>query len=126
MYEVPGVVGRHCIAELCDGCPSVLNNEECIKQALKEAAEAAGATLLSVCSHSFSPQGVTAIALLAESHIAVHTYPEYGYAAIDAFTCGPNCTPEKACDHLRSAFRSKNILKTVLNRVIPHSFQPMS
>lgn len=117
--KLDGSVGKHCIAELCEGCPSLLNNEDFIKQALKEAAEAAGATLLSVCAHSFSPQGVTAIALLSESHIAIHTWPETQYAAVDAFTCGHNCDPEKACRYLEKAFKCRASSKTLLRRTVP-------
>ena len=106
MYEVPSVVGRHVIYEMQDGNPNLLNDEEFVKDALKQAAEDAGATLLSVVSHKFEPQGVTAVALLSESHISIHTWPEHGYAAVDAFTCGEHTNPETACSPLRQLFNS--------------------
>ena len=106
MYEVPGVVGRHVIYEMQDGNPNLLNNEEFVKDALKQAAEDSGATLLSIVSHKFEPQGVTAVALLSESHISIHTWPEHGYAAVDAFTCGEHTDPETACGTLRKLFNS--------------------
>ena len=103
VYEVPCVVGRHVIYELMDGNPNLLNDEDFIKKSLEQAAEDSGATLLSLVSHKFEPQGVTALALLSESHISIHTWPEHGYAAIDAFTCGEHTNPEVACGTLRKA-----------------------
>src|SRR6476469_3385935 len=79
--------GRHLIAEL-HGCAG-LDDAGLIERALRDAAEAAGATLLEVRLHSFGPgQGVTGVALLAESHISIHTWPERDYAAVDIFMCG--------------------------------------
>jgi S-adenosylmethionine decarboxylase len=60
----------------------------------------AGATLLNLITHHFQPQGVTGLALLAESHLSIHTWPESGYAAVDVFTCGDHTMPERACEVL--------------------------
>ncbi len=99
--------GKHCILELY-GCDQlILNNENLIKISLQNAAEVAGATLLKMVTHSFSPQGVTGLALLSESHISIHTWPESQYAAIDVFTCGMRTSPEKACQFLVKEFRAK-------------------
>jgi S-adenosylmethionine decarboxylase len=106
VYEVPGVVGRHCIYELQGGDPHLLDDEDFIKDAMKQAAEASGATLLGMVSHKFEPQGVTAVALLSESHISIHSWPEHGYAAVDAFTCGEHTNPEAACRSLREALKA--------------------
>lgn len=93
-------VGIHCILELYD-CPASLLNDACfIKHSLIEAANQAQSTLLGEVLHQFEPQGITAVALLAESHISVHTWPESGYAAVDVFTCGQHTDPEKACIYL--------------------------
>jgi len=116
VYEAPSVVGKHCIFELQEGNPTLLDDEEFIKNALILAAEAAGATLLQVVTHKFDPQGVTGFALLAESHISIHTYPEYGYAAIDSFTCGEHTNPESACRSLKDAFQSKYGSMRLLDR----------
>ena len=116
MYDGSGVVGRHCIFELQDGNPNLLDDEDFIKEALTKAADAAGATLLKIVSHKFEPQGVTAIALLSESHISIHSYPEYGYAAVDAFTCGEHTNPESACRSLKESLEAKSGSMQLLTR----------
>ena len=79
--------GRHLVAEL-HGCAR-LDDIALVERLLAEAAAAAGATLLEIRLHAFGPgQGVTGVALLAESHISIHTWPEHGYAALDIFLCG--------------------------------------
>ena len=100
--------GTHLIAELAGCNQEVLNNEELLREGLREAAQTAGATVLSVHSHKFSPVGVTAFALLAESHISIHTWPELGYAAVDAFTCGQSMRTELAIESVAHALDSKN------------------
>jgi S-adenosylmethionine decarboxylase len=119
LNEVAEGVGRHCIADLY-GCNSTkLNDESLIREALAQAAERSGATLLSITSHKFQPQGVTALALLSESHISIHTWPELGYAAVDAFTCGTHTDPKKACQHLEETLEAKTGTTTSLKRVLP-------
>ena len=107
-------VGSHCILELYE-CPNhLLNDFEFITQALKEAVKEAKSTLLKEVTHQFEPYGITALALLAESHISVHTWPEIGYVAVDMFTCGEHAQPEKACNYLTKAFKaSKHVLLTL-------------
>jgi len=119
VYAAPSVVGRHCIYDLQGGDPHLLNDEDFIKSALTEAAAVANATLLEVSSRKFEPQGVTALALLAESHISIHTWPEFGYAAIDAFTCGDKTVPKAACDSLRIALKSTHGSMQLLTRQCP-------
>ena len=91
------MVGKHCILELYDCDSSKLDDEDFLRAAITQAAERAGATLLNLITHQFEPQGVTGLALLAESHISIHTWPESGYAAVDVFTCGDHTMPERAC-----------------------------
>ncbi len=100
-------VGAHYVLELYDCPPALLNDLEFVKETLRKAAESAETTLLKEVSHKFHPQGVTALALLAESHISVHTWPELGYAAADAFTCGDRADPRKACEFFVTAFQPK-------------------
>lgn len=99
-------VGIHCILELYDCPANVLDDVVYIRQALREAAEHSRSTLLGEITHQFQPHGVTALALLAESHISVHTWPEAGYVAADVFTCGHHTKPELACSYLIEAFQA--------------------
>ena len=93
--------------ELYD-CPVVLLNDvEFVKQALIDSSEQSLSTLLEQVSHRFHPHGVTALGLLAESHIAIHTWPEHGYAAADIFTCGDRAVPVRACEFLVRAFQAE-------------------
>lgn len=98
-------LGSHCLLEL-HGCPAhLLDDHEFIIRVLRDAAEYAGATWLSHTSHKFSPQGVTAVGLLSESHISIHTWPEAGFAAADVFTCGEIAMPHKACEYLKAVLQ---------------------
>ena len=78
--------GTHLIIEVVDG--HGLDDESRIQQAFRDCVAACGATLLHIHTHKFSPQGVSGVAVLAESHISVHTWPEIGYGAFDVFMCG--------------------------------------
>lgn len=79
-----------------------------IEDAMRDCVEAAGATLLHIHLHRFSPEGVSGVAVLAESHISVHTWPEADYAAFDVFMCG-DAQPEVCVDILREAFSAKRV-----------------
>ena len=79
---------KHVLFTLYDCDPDLLNDRMFIEGLLYDAAEASGATFLNTISHQFEPQGVTAVTLLAESHISIHTWPEEGKAVCDIFTCG--------------------------------------
>lgn len=110
---------KHCILELYRGDSDKLNDEAFVREALVKAAEIAGATLLDVRTHAFVPQGVTGFALLAESHISVHTWPECEFAAIDAFTCGETTDPEKACKYLAECFNATGHHLSFIERSSP-------
>ncbi|MBM4422645.1 MAG: adenosylmethionine decarboxylase [Chloroflexi bacterium] len=109
-------VGVHCILELYQCPPALLNDSEFVEAAVEEASRQANSTLLSLRAHRFEPQGITAIALLAESHLSVHTWPERGYAAVDIFTCGQRTTPEAACHFLAGRFAAGRFSFSVLRR----------
>jgi S-adenosylmethionine decarboxylase len=99
--------GTHLILDLWDAFN--LSNIDVIESALRRAAEEAGATVLSVDLHSFTPNaGITGVAILAESHISIHTWPEHAYAAIDVFMCG-DAKPHKAIGILRDTFEPKSL-----------------
>ena len=91
--SVTDMVGKHCILELYDCDKSKLDDEAFLRTTITTAAKRAGATLLNLITHRFEPQGVTGLALLAESHISIHTWPERGTAALDIFTCGDKARP---------------------------------
>lgn len=114
-------VGTHCILELYDCPPERLNALAFIRQALREAASEAQSTLLKEIAHQFHPQGITALVLLAESHISIHTWPETGYAAIDVFTCGHHTDPQRACQYLIRKLRARKHSLMTLPRHTPLS-----
>ena len=98
---------KHLLLELyrCDS--EKLNDESFLRCALNRAAKLAKAAVLNLISNKFDPQGVTAIALLAESHISIHTWPESSYSAVDIFTCGQNMRPEVASQYLIEALKAE-------------------
>ena len=100
-------VGRHLVMELW-GCEN-LNSPEIVERALLDIVEALNLTLLSLNVHPFSPIGVTGVAIVSESHVVIHTWPELGYAAVDVFTCGEQRNPEDAVPVLREHFAPERI-----------------
>jgi S-adenosylmethionine decarboxylase len=100
-------LGQQIVAEFYECDPEVLNNPGRIEDIMCEAALAAGATIVSKVFHTFSPHGVSGAVIIAESHLAIHTWPEYGYAAVDLFTCGNTVIPEAAYRHLKDNLRSR-------------------
>ena len=113
------MAGKHCVQELYNANSFKLNDPEFIRTALIHAAHKASATLLDISVHPFPEQGVTAFALLAESHISFHSWPEVGYAAIDVFTCGEVTQPERACSFLADTFEAKGQHILTLDRYTP-------
>ena len=83
------------------------------------AAKLAKATVLNLISNKFEPQGVTAIALLAESHISIHSWPESNYSAVDIFTCGQNMQPELASQYLIETLNAEEHFLRVIERIPP-------
>ena len=96
-------LGRHLLIELWD-CGSEIDREEAVEAAIREGVREIGATLLNLYVHAFSPQGVTGVATLAESHLALHSWPEHGYLAADVFTCGEQVNPQALLEVLRKWF----------------------
>ena len=101
-------LGKHLLLELKDCDREVLNNLSFLKGMLQTAASQAGATVLGESFHQFKPQGVSGVVVIAESHLFIHTWPEYGYAAVDIFTCGDSVQPEKAAQILIRELKAKN------------------
>ena len=100
--------GSHLIIDFWEA--EGLDDKDRIEQAMKDAVDAAGATLLHIHLHTFTPNGgISGVAVLAESHISVHTWPERGYAAFDVFMCG-DAEPRKAVTVLEQAFAAKRVV----------------
>lgn len=100
--------GRHVAVDTWGVDFNLLNNAEWLQSQMVEAAEASGATVLSVQAKQFEPQGATVLVLLSESHLSIHTYPEKGFAAIDCYTCGDTVDPQVAIDYLVSVLKPEN------------------
>ncbi|MGJ8454615.1 adenosylmethionine decarboxylase [Pseudothermotoga sp. U03pept] len=100
-------LGRHLIAEFYDCDQQILDDVVLVEQKMKDAAIIAGATIVGSSFHRFLPYGVSGVVVISESHLTIHTWPEYGYAAIDLFTCGEDTDPWKAFDYLKDVFKAK-------------------
>ncbi|MEI6381444.1 MAG: adenosylmethionine decarboxylase [Cyanobacteriota bacterium ELA615] len=100
-------LGTHLIVDAWQAPADLLNDPERIRRALLDGIAAGEATLIDMCVHQFSPHGVTATATLAESHIAIHTWPELGYFAADLFFCGKG-KPEEALKILVAELQAKH------------------
>tara|TARA_Y100000589_G_scaffold291067_1_gene294223 strand:- start:504 stop:947 length:444 start_codon:yes stop_codon:yes gene_type:complete len=106
--------GNHLLLELYGCNRTKLNDELYLRCQLNSAAKLAKASVLKIVSNKFEPFGVTAIALLAESHLSIHTWPETQYSAVDIFTCGRNMQPKLASQFLIESLEASNhLLKTI-------------
>lgn len=111
-------LGRHILAEFY-GCPTdTLNDLPTVEKYMVSAALEAGAEVREVVFHKFSPQGVSGVVVISESHLAIHTWPELGYAAVDVFTCGESVDPWRSCDYLKKHFSADNMTAKEIKRGI--------
>jgi len=101
-------LGNHLLIELRDCNPEILKNLGKLKNFLVSAAKEARATIIDVSFHKFNPFGISGVIVIAESHLSIHTWPEYGYAAVDIFTCGDVIKPERAVSYLIEHLECKN------------------
>ena len=102
------VLGCHLLLELKDCNSELLNDLSYIRRVMIETAKDVGAIIVGESFHQFSPQGVTGILAIAESHISIHTWPEYGYAAADIFSCGTSFRPREAATKRAGALECGN------------------
>ncbi len=107
-------IGRHLLVEM-KGC-SNLNDQDIIREMLKDAVDACNATLIGVEVHKFNPYGVSGIAIIGESHLSIHTWPEFGYAAIDIFTCGSRVNPYDALPVFKKILKPKEVSVVEIRR----------
>ncbi len=112
----PDALGTHLLLELNDCDSTLLDELGLIETALVEAAREAGASILGQSFHKFTPRGVTGIVAIAESHLAIHTWPEHGYAAVDIFTCGESFAPDRAAQLIIGSLRCRNPVTTAIRR----------
>ncbi len=109
-------LGNHLILELYH-CPArLLDDPQHVAETMLKAVERSGATMIQPFFHQFAPQGVSGVVIISESHFSIHTWPEYGYAAIDVFTCGDCIDMEAACEQLRRGFQAGSLQKMMLTR----------
>lgn len=108
--------GYHLIAELYDIELDKLENLEAILEATKKSITDSGATLLKLDAHKFDPEGLTVFAVLAESHLSIHTYPEQNALFLDAFTCGKEDQPKKILESLEEYFKPKKLDYNIIIR----------
>jgi S-adenosylmethionine decarboxylase proenzyme len=109
-------LGVHVLAEYYNCNREILNNTEQIEQYMNDAARIAGATVVATAFHTFNPHGVSGCVVIAESHLTIHTWPEYGYAAVDIFTCGETVDPWKAFNFLRTRLESAHFSTMEMKR----------
>ena len=110
-------MGVHIVADVSECVPQILDDEDGLVEMLRRAADSCGATLLGVQSHKFKPQGVTAVVMLAESHMSIHTWPESKSCAIDIYTCG-SLNTQDAFDVIINELKGSLLQHQVINRVL--------
>ena len=113
------ILGRHLVVELSECNQEKLNDLSFLEECLDEAVRRSGATKVRSVFHRYNPQGISGVVVIAESHISIHTWPEYGYAAVDFFTCGQTVDPYRALDHVKTGLESKDVQVSEINRGMP-------
>ena len=109
---------KHILFDLKD-CPfKLLDDARFVRNSLFHASLLSESEILKIDFHKFHPQGVTAFAMLADSHISIHTWPEKGVAKCDIFTCGDKCDPHKAVEYLGKVFKAKQIETDAFDRLL--------
>ena len=98
--------GSQVVLDLYECATPHLDDLEWVKRTLVDAARAAGATIVQTVFHKFAPWGISGVVVIAESHLAIHIWPENRYAAVDVFTCGENVRMDVASAHLKREFRA--------------------
>ena len=111
-------LGRHMLLELFECNSETLNNLEAVKDTMVEAARRVQATIVDVVFHEFNPFGISGVVVIAESHLAIHTWPEYRYAAVDIFSCGDALKPDVAAAYLVKQFAAERTSVVELQRGI--------
>jgi len=111
-------LGNHLLIELYDCDTNTVNDVIKIEKLLLKAVKISGATPLNSTFHKFSPHGVSGVVVISESHFSIHTWPEYGYCALDIFTCGDEIKSHLSLEYLKKELGSGNISVTEMKRGI--------
>jgi len=109
-------LGRQILVEFYDCNSGLINDVVYIESSMLAATEASQATIISHDFHEFSPHGVSGVVVIAESHVSIHTWPEYDYAAVDIFTCGDTIDPWIIQEELKEALESNNSSSVEMKR----------
>ncbi|MCP4754028.1 MAG: adenosylmethionine decarboxylase [Proteobacteria bacterium] len=109
-------LGKQFLAELYKCDQEILNNVEMIQSIMQQAADSCGATIVDSKFHRFSPHGVSGMVLIAESHLAIHTWPEYGYAAFDLFTCSSKLDSVRCLKHIEQKLNAETCIVKKMDR----------
>jgi S-adenosylmethionine decarboxylase proenzyme len=109
-------LGKHLLIELYSCDRKLLNDASYIEKVMTEAADISGATIVQTVFHTFNPYGVSGIVVIAESHLAIHTWPEYGYAAVDVFTCGDDIDPYISYEYIKKKLKARNAYLSEIKR----------
>lgn len=109
-------LGRQILVEFYNCNEEIMANPQLIEEYMNEAARIANATIVNSVFHHFNPYGVSGAVIISESHLAIHTWPEYGYAAVDVFTCGDKINPWIAFDYLEKVFQADRSESTEIPR----------
>jgi S-adenosylmethionine decarboxylase len=109
-------LGRQLLAEFYGCDPERLSDPEFVARAMLKAARESGATIVTHSFHHFAPLGVSGVVIISESHLAIHTWPEHGFAAADYFTCGSRIAMEKGIELLRETLGAQSVEIQTLER----------
>jgi len=111
-------LGNHLIIELYDCDPALINSAPEVERVMKQAVDLSGATMVQSVIHQFNPHGVSGVIVIEESHFSIHTWPEYGYCALDIFTCGTEVDYYSALDFMKEQFAAQSLSVTEMKRGI--------
>jgi S-adenosylmethionine decarboxylase len=109
-------LGKQVLIELKDCNAELLNDVEYLRTLLTDVARSIGATVIKDSFYQFTPQGVSGVVIIAESHISIHTWPEYSFAAVDVFTCGDVIEPKNAVKPVSERLKAKSTTYIELKR----------
>jgi S-adenosylmethionine decarboxylase len=109
-------LGRHLMVELYNCDSKILNDVHKVETIMVDAAKHAHARIVDVVFHTFNPHGISGVIVIAESHLAIHTWPEYGYASIDIYTCGTEINPWRAYNYMVRKFKAKSMTAVEMKR----------